>query len=246
MDASDAAAAASLSADGAGGRYLSTVVRTLEDAIREESVRLSLAAEAIAEALVAGRTLHTFGSGHSNLLSEELFYRAGGLKSVRPLFFEGLMLHGSNRLATQLERLPGLAEQLLDDHGLEAGDVLIVGSNSGGNAVSVEAVQVARARGVLTIVVTSVAHATSPDARPTPHPKLHEVADIVLDNHGTVGDAAVPVEAAGTRLGPTSTVVGTALLNAVVAEAIERAAQRGWTPDLWVSSGLAIGDAANG
>ncbi|WP_084077361.1 sugar isomerase domain-containing protein [Demequina sp. NBRC 110057] len=246
MDASDPAVTDSLPLAGAGARYLATTVAILEDAIREESVRMAAAAEAIAAALVTGRTLHTFGSGHSNLLSEELFYRAGGLKSVRPLFFEGLMLHGSNRLATRLERIEGLAAHLLDDHGVSEGDVLIVSSNSGGNAVSVEAVQEARERGLITIAVTSIAHATSPDARPTPHPKLHEVADIVLDNHGAVGDAAVAVEAAGTRLGPTSTVVGAALLNAVMAEAIERAAIRGWEPDLWVSSGLAIGDAANG
>lgn len=241
----DAVSASPLNPEGAGARYLAAVTSMLEDAAVAESAAMSAAAEAIASALLQGGTLHAFGSGHSTIISEEVFYRAGGLKAVRPLFFEGLMLHGSNRLATQLERISGLAEKLLDDHGVEAGDVLIVASNSGGNAVSVEAVQEARKRGLTTIAVTSVGHATSPAARPTPHPKLHEVADIVLDNHGVVGDAAVPVEAAGTRVGPTSTVVGAALVNAVVAEAIERAASRGWTPDLWVSSALAIGDAAN-
>lgn len=234
-----------LNADGAGVRYLETTQQMLATAASEEAPALATAAEAIATTLVAGGTVHAFGSGHSHLLAEEIFYRAGGLKKVRPLLFEGLMLHGSPTLATQLERISGLAAQLLDDHGVEDGDVLIVASNSGGNAVSVEAVQEARSRGLTTIAVTSVGHATSPAARPTPHPKLHEVADIVLDNHGVPGDAAVPVEAAGTRLGPTSTVVGAALVNAAVAEAIELAATRGWAPDLWVSSALAIGDAAN-
>lgn len=236
---------APLTSDGAGARYLDTTQRMLAEAAQAESAAMSAAAQAVADALVAGRTLHAFGSGHSHILAEEIYYRAGGLKQVKPLLFEALMLHGSAQLATQLERISGLAAQLLDDHGVEAGDVLMVASNSGGNAVSVEAVQEARERGLVTIAVTSVGHATSPAARPTPHPKLHEVADIVLDNHGVPGDAAVPVEGAGTRLGPTSTVVGAALVNAVVAEAIERAAARGWEPDLWVSSALAIGDAAN-
>ncbi|WP_061961056.1 sugar isomerase domain-containing protein [Demequina flava] len=231
--------------EGAGARYLATAQQMLATAAEAESASLSAAAAAIADALIAGRTVHAFGSGHSHMLAEEIFYRAGGLKQVKPLLFEGLMLHGSPTLATQLERIEGLAAKLLDDHGVQSGDVLIVASNSGGNAVSVEAVQEARERGLTTIAITSVGHATSPVARPTPHAKLHEVADIVLDNHGVPGDAAVPVEAAGTHLGPTSTVVGAALLNAVVAEAIERAARRGWEPDLWVSSALAIGDAAN-
>ncbi len=226
-------------------RYLATAQQMLADAAQAESSAISAAADVVADALVAGKTIHAFGSGHSHMLAEEIYYRAGGLKQVKPLLFEALMLHGSATLATQLERISGLAGQLLDDHGVSDGDVLIVASNSGGNAVSVEAVQEARERGLATIAVTSVTHATSPAARPTPHPKLHEVADIVLDNHGVPGDAAVPVDAAGTRLGPTSTVVGAALVNAVVAEAIERAASRGWEPELWVSSSLAIGDAAN-
>ncbi|MFV0634006.1 sugar isomerase domain-containing protein [Demequina sp.] len=230
----------------AGSRYLDTVQAMLAQAATAEAGAMDRAAGVIADALVAGRTVHTFGSGHSHMLAEELFYRAGGLKSVRPLLFEGLMLHGSSTLATQLERMSGLAAALLDDHGVEAGDVLIVASNSGGNAVSVEIAQEARSRGLTVIAVTSVGHATSPLARKTGNPSLHEVADIVLDNHGVPGDAAVEVQAAGTRLGPTSTVVGAALLNAVVAQAIELAAIRGWAPDLWVSSALAVGDAANG
>ena len=35
--------------------------------------------------------------------------RAGGLVRVRPILFEGLMLHASAPLSTTLERMPGLA-----------------------------------------------------------------------------------------------------------------------------------------
>ena len=78
------------------------------------------------------------------MLAEEMFYRAGGLVDVRPILFEGLMLHADAPLSTSLERLPGLAVILLDAHGVEAGDVLLVFSNSGRNAVAVELAEAAR------------------------------------------------------------------------------------------------------
>ena len=74
------------------------------------------AAELVADALAAGGVVHAFGSGHSHMLAEELFYRAGGLVHVRPILFEGLMLHASAPLSTALERMPGLAAALLEDH----------------------------------------------------------------------------------------------------------------------------------
>ena len=95
------------------------------------------AARVIADALANGRTLHAFGTGHSHMLAEELYYRAGGLKRVRPILFEGLTLHGSSvRLGTAMERLPQLADALFDDQGMVEGDVLVVASNSGSNAVA--------------------------------------------------------------------------------------------------------------
>ena len=74
------------------------------------------------------------------------------------------MLHASARLSTALERLPGLADALLDDT-RSPGDVLIVASNSGGNAVASETRAERAAPGVRVIALTSVNHATSAAAR---------------------------------------------------------------------------------
>jgi uncharacterized phosphosugar-binding protein len=127
------------------------------------------------------------------MLAEELFCRAGGLVNVRPILFEGLMLHGSARLSTALERLPGLADALLTDHGVTREDVLVVASNSGGNAVASELVRCAHERGVQVIAVTGLNHAISAAARSGGVTKIHELADIVIDNDGMVGDAAVNI-----------------------------------------------------
>jgi uncharacterized phosphosugar-binding protein len=228
-----------------GRRYLATARDLLDRLLVEEWPAIRSAAEMVADALAAGHDVHAFGSGHSHMLAEELFYRAGGLVRVRPILFEGLMLHASAQLSTSLERLPGLAATLLEDHPIAAGDVLVVASNSGGNAVTSELAVLARDAGARVIAVTSIRHATSAAARASDRPRLHEVADVVIDNGGCVGDAAVDIDGFDRRVAPTSTVTGAAILNAVEAEAVGILVERGVIPDVFASSNVEGGDAVN-
>jgi uncharacterized phosphosugar-binding protein len=179
------------------------------------------------------------------MLAEELFYRAGGLVRVRPILFEGLMLHASAPLSTTLERMPGLAAALLSDHPMDQGDVLVLASNSGSNAVTTELARLARDAGVRTVAITSLRHATSDAARVHDGVRLHELVDVAIDNGGAVGDAAVEVDGLGPRVAPTSTVVGAAILEALVAEVAERLVARGLMPEVYASSNVAGGDAVN-
>jgi uncharacterized phosphosugar-binding protein len=228
-----------------GAGYLALVADLIERLGSEEWPALCRAAETIAEALANGGTIHAFGTGHSHMLAEELYYRAGGLVRVRPILFEGLMLHGSASLSTSLERLPDLADALFVDQGVADGDVLIVASNSGSNAVASRLAQLAREAGARVIAVTSLRHATSADARSNELPRLHELADVVIDNGGVVGDAAIDIAGFERKVGPTSTVVGAAILNAVVAEAVQLLVDRGISPEVYASSNIEGGDAAN-
>jgi uncharacterized phosphosugar-binding protein len=229
----------------AGHRYLSIATDLVARLATAEWPRIDAAATLMVEAIATGRAIHAFGSGHSHMLAEELFYRAGGLVRVRPILFEGLMLHASAPLSTALERLPGLAGALLTDHPMAPGDVLIIASNSGTNAVTTELAQLARDAGVHTIGLTSLGHATSAQARGASRPRLHEIVDVVIDNGGVVGDAAVDIDGLSSRVAPTSTVVGAAIVNALVAEVVERLVARGIVPELYVSSNVTGGDAAN-
>jgi uncharacterized phosphosugar-binding protein len=155
------------------------------------------------------------------------------------------MLHASAPLSTSLERLPGLAAAILDDQPLMVGDVLVIASNSGSNAVITEMARLARERGVRTVAITSLDHATSEAARVAGHVRLHELVDVSIDNGGVVGDAAVEIAGLPTRVGPTSTVIGAAIANALVAEAVERLVERGLQPAVFTSANVAGGDAAN-
>jgi uncharacterized phosphosugar-binding protein len=225
--------------------YLRRVTALIEQAGEAELPTLVEAARAIADRLAAGGMIHTFGTGHSHMLAEEVFYRAGGLARVDPLLVDDLMLHRAAAASTELERRPGLAAELLEAHPVDRGDVLVVVSNSGGNAVAVELAQLVRARGVLVLAVTSLNHARSALARSVAGPRLHEVADIVLDTHGVPGDAIQPVPGLDTLVGPTSTIVGAALLQALVVEAVATLVQRGVDPEVLSSSNTQGGDEHN-
>ncbi len=229
----------------AGLRYLELAHELIGRLMRDEWPNIRAGAEVVAAALRDGHDIHAFGTGHSHMLAEELFYRAGGLVQVRPILFEGLMLHASAPLSTSLERLPGLADAILLDHPVAGGDVLIVASNSGSNLVASELVQRVQATGARVVAITSRRHATSASARASGQPRLHELADVVIDNGGSVGDAAIEIAGFDRKVAPTSTVVGAAIVNAMMAEAVEMLVALGIAPDVYTSSNLEGGDDAN-
>lgn len=229
----------------ASRNYMVNVIRLAETVLAEESGAIQEAAEAIADAASRGKLLHAFGSGHSHMLAEELFYRAGGPAFVNPILEEGLMLHRGARQSTDLERLEGYAAILLNHQPASPGDVILIFSNSGRNAVTVEMAMAAKEKGMKVVAITSLRHAQASRSRHSGGQKLHEVSDIVIDNHGCIGDASVDIEGTGYKAAPTSTTIGALIVNAIVAEAAERLAQRGFDPELFASSNGDDGDGRN-
>lgn len=226
-------------------QYLRRASEVLLRAAEDEQANLVEASTRIVDRLTRGGLIHTFGTGHSHLMAEEVFYRAGGSARVNPLLVDALMLHVSASGSSALERQTGLAAELLETHPMQSDDVLIVASNSGGNAVSVELAALARQRGVLVIALTSLNHARSQQGRSGADSRLHEQADIVLDNHGAPGDACLPVPGSDAVVGPTSTVVGAALLNALMAEVTFQMVARGLDPEIFASANTSGGDERN-
>jgi uncharacterized phosphosugar-binding protein/N-acetylglucosamine kinase-like BadF-type ATPase len=210
---------------------------------QQESVAACV--DLFADALASGKMIHAFGTGHSHLLAEEIFYRAGGLAAIYPILDERLMLHKEVVKGSQNERLPGLAQELVNQHPIASGDVVIVISNSGGNQVTIDLVKLAQGLGAKVIAITSVNHATSKSARSNAAEKIHQLADVVLDNSGVVGDALVRVAGSPMSAGPTSTVIGGALLQSVVVGTVAECLKRGIQPEIFLSSNLAGGDENN-
>jgi uncharacterized phosphosugar-binding protein len=212
--------------------YLGKALAVAHQAAETQLGPIRVAAGLVADALAGGKRFWVFGTGHSHALAEEVYGRAGGLADVRAILEPGLMLHEGLQKSSLLERLPGLAAVLLEINQLEPGDVVLIASNSGRNAVPVEFALGARERGAQVIALTSMAHSSATTSRAPSGQRLFETADVVIDNCGVPGDALIEVPATPEPTGATSTMIGAMLLQALTVEVVTRLTDRGETPNV--------------
>ena len=225
--------------------YFENLQRIIERIATEQSGNIEAAARAVADTLENGGRIHTFGTGHSHMLAEEIFYRAGGLVNVNPILETGLMLHESASKSTALERLEGYGEILFDMHGIKNTDILFLFSNSGRNGVAIDLGIIAREKGIKTVVITNMEHTMQGKSRHSSGKKLYELGAVVIDNCGCMGDASMRIEEIGRNVAPTSTAAGAAILNAIEARAVEMMVADGYVPEVFSSSNVDGGDEIN-
>jgi uncharacterized phosphosugar-binding protein len=221
-----------------GAHTYMQAVRTLLDGVAlSQEDTIDRAAEAVMQAAKAGGIIYLFGTGHSHMLAEEGHYRAGGFAPVTPMLVSSLMIHESATASSRYERLPGLAPIILSRYQPSEKDVLFIFSNSGVNAVPVEMALAAREAGTTVIGILSREYCAQAPLSPLGK-RLYEVVDIVIDNQTPPGDAIVAIGQSGLHSGPTSTIVGAFLLNAVLTEAIWRLYAEGEVPPVYISSNI--------
>lgn len=225
-------------------QYFEEASALLARAASAQRDSMESAARLMADCLRSGGMIYTFGTGHGHLLALEIFYRAGGLAAVCPMLDEKLMLHVSAAGSTREERDEGWTERLLARYPIGPGDVLIDISNSGRNAAPVALCLEAQKRGARVIALTSLAHSSHVTPRNRAKIRLFEAADIVIDNGGVLGDACWQA-ADGAMVGPTSTVAGAAILQAMVCRVKELALEEGFEADFFRSSNVDGGDEWN-
>ncbi|MGQ9734971.1 MAG: sugar isomerase domain-containing protein [Candidatus Bipolaricaulia bacterium] len=219
-------------------QYFERVLDILQEVQRTQMERIQQAARLIADTIAREGIVHIFGAGHSHLLAEEVFFRAGGLAPVNAILEPSLMLHAGALKSTAIEKISQYATVLLEYHDVRPGDVLIIISNSGVNSVPVELAIQARAQKVTTIGLTCIAYSQQLQPNNPAGKRLYEVVDLVIDNGGVPGDAILKGPGLEPGVGPTSTVVGATILNALMAEAIQDLWARGIEPPVFLSSHL--------
>jgi len=227
--------------------YLDGVIGLLQKLRDEEGPAVQEAAIILADAIGNGKRIFGFGCTHSSLPIQDLVYRAGGLMLINPIFGPGIasLEPQPATITSAMERLTGFADVILDNTPIEEGDVLILVSVSGRNAVPIEMAQSAKNRGITVIGVTSREYTDNVDARHPSGKKMYEFADVVLDNKAAKGDAILEADNMPQKFSPASGVTSNALLHALVSATIEECLARGLTPPVYVAANVDGGEEWN-
>ncbi|REJ08429.1 SIS domain-containing protein [Halobacillus trueperi] len=191
----------------------------------------------------AGGIIHTFGCGHSSLLAQDVFYRAGGLVPVHPIWIEELMLHEGARQASESERKPGVVQQYLEKEDLQKKDAVLIISTSGRNPAPIETAIYCRELGLYTVALTSLCYSQSQPSRHSSNQRLEDVVDDVIDMEVPVGDTIM--QKGARSYSPVSSVVGAGILHELMTKTIERIEEIGETPPVFKSGNVDGSDQHN-
>jgi uncharacterized phosphosugar-binding protein len=226
------------------GRWLAEARQVLDRIEQTQMPAIARAAELCANAIGARGLVHLFGTGHSRIPLEEMFPRYGSYPGFHPIAELSMTFHtqvaGANgqRQAMFIERVEGLAAQILANFVFGPYDVMIVFSASGVSAVPIEMASGARERGLPVIAVTSLAQSRASTASHSSGTRLPDHADIVIDLCTPVGDAMVALDGVGTPIGPGSTVAYAAVVNELKVQTAALLAERGVLPPVITSSAV--------
>ena len=225
--------------------YLSNIRRLLDILENTQEQVIEEVSQVCAQSIFNGGLLYFFGTGHSHMICEEPFYRAGGLASIYPILESDLMLHEGASKSSSYERIEGLGNVVISHTPIGKGDVLFLASNSGRNCAVIDAALEAKKRGAITVAITSMNHTTAVTSRHSNGLNLYQVCDYVLDNGGVVGDASVELEGLEQKIAPTSSVIDLTLVNLVLVNTVELLLQMGMKPPVFTSANTDQGDSAN-
>jgi len=216
------------------------IIRTTLDKVEEtQYAQMKEAADMICKASLENKNIFAFGCSHGSLLALELYYRTGGMATINPIRAPGLNLDvDPASMTSQIECLPEYGRLIIDNQPISSGDVLIVHSVSGRNTVIVDVAMRAREIGVFVIALTGLEASLTLKSRHPSGKSLRDVSDLIIDNCGCLGDAALEIPNVPTKVAPTSTAIGAAILNAVMVQAVYQIAETEGFAPVFVSGNL--------
>lgn len=231
---------------GTVGRWLEEARTVLDRFERTQMGAVEEAARRCADAIAAGGLVHLFGTGHSRIPLEEMFPRYGSFPGFHPIAELSMTFHtqvvGANgqRQAMFIERVEGLAEQILTNFSFGPHDLMMVFSAGGSTSVPIEMAMGARQRGLYVVAVTAVEHSLAGASGHSSGTRLLDHADLVIDLCTPVGDALVSLDGAESPVGPGSTFINTAIVNEIKVQTAARLVAMGALPPV-ITSGSVVG-----
>ncbi|PKO22560.1 MAG: hypothetical protein CVU38_08810 [Chloroflexi bacterium HGW-Chloroflexi-1] len=221
----------------AGEEILRKIRATQLPAIKE-------AAALIADSIAHGGALHYFDTGHC---TGELLGRAGGLFAIHPLQVNINISHPKPPTHPEKEAKSWYDDQrvrefALDQAHFQKGDVLLLGSVSGSKSYAVSLAMEIRERGVKVIAITSPTYSKAiPSQDPSAGQFLYQVADVVIDNCGEVGDVLLDIPGLDTKACPSSGLAFVYIAWSLIAQVLSNLTERGIKPQVYKSINLPEG-----
>ena len=195
--------------------YAEKINSILKKIAKEENKKIIQCANLIKSSYKKNGQLFIFGTGHSKLLAEESFHRAGGYAASCPVRSDEINFSKGTDKATELERTANVAKRALEKYKLNSKDILMIVSNSGVNHAPVEAAILAKKKKIKTIALTSYKFSKQAPLSKLKK-RLYEICDIYIDNKIPPGDAVVGINKM--MVGPASTITGSFILNSILVE----------------------------
>lgn len=219
-------------------QFFDGIAAIFEDIRATQGPSIEAAASLIAEAILADGVVHLFGTGHSNVIAEEVFARANTLAPVNQV--DDVSLSGAVNTVRSFysERIERLGQVIFDHVRPRPQDVFLVISNSGRNAVPIDFARAAKEKGHQIIVETCVSFSLSQPSRHSSGKRLLDYADVILDNRTPFADRVVVVDWMKPGLGSASGIAGSLLVHATLAEAALMIHERGGQPPVFMHGNL--------
>ena len=194
--------------------YARILTSLIEKADTVNAEKVKTVSALIADCVKNDGVIYMFGCGHSGLIAQDCFYRAGGLANIQPVFVPELMLHISASESSKKEKREENAAGVLDGFDFTKNDLLFVISVSGINGVPVEVARQGKEKGLKVIGMGSSSYAEE-KSRHSSGKRLEEFCDVFLDNCVPKGDAVFSLKDGGKAV-PVSTAVSSFLMQACI------------------------------
>lgn len=201
-------------------------VRALLNRVDEtQSENITTLANKIVENIENDKIIHTFGTGHSHMIGIEIFARAGGLGNVNAILDPDTLTAFGAQRSGRMEKVSGVSDVIFDSYKIVKGDIMIVSSNSGRNAMPIEMAMRCQKEGVYVVALTNVEQSKKAISRHASGKRLFECADLVLDSCVADGDAEMNID--GVLVGPGSSMASMYILNCATTEAMKICNKKG-------------------
>jgi len=216
--------------------YGDKIIDLIKQAEEVNKDKIKILAEKFAENIENDKVIHTFGTGHSHMLGIEMFARAGGLGNVDAMLDPDTLTSFGAQRSCAMEKCTGVSDVIYDSYNIQKGDIMIITSNSGRNAMPIEMAMRCQKEGIYVVALTNVKQSSSQKSRHPSGKRLFECVDLVIDSCAPDADATLNLD--GIKTGPASSIVTMFLVNTIISEAIKIVLSHGKRPYVFQSQNV--------